>query len=293
MRRRRIPDRRRDRLAPVRQDAQIRHLRPGPPAQQREQHPVAVPSLRRAWRRARLHELVPGREQRHANRAANVHGLPPERRGQGEVLRPQHPARGQGDRAGGHVLAGRAGVRPDAQSVRQGEQAIGFPHVFLHEHRIRAGRQRRSGEDSHRRPARERRRHGSGSDAAPQRDGPALQTGQTDRIAVHGRIREGGQIDLGHQIMRQNAPVGLKQRHGFRPGNARDPLGDHGQRRIHALQLAAEREAVVRELRHQGQSSAWSSASRATASTSSSATDGSGASTTGSAAIATTVASLR
>ena len=160
-----------DRGAPVRQDAEVGHCGAGPAAKGGQQDAVAVEALRRAGRVARIDQLVSGREQRDPKLLADLEGGQAERRRQRHVLRTQPRPTGQRQRPARHVLPGRSRVRAGLQARRQPHAAFDRLHVLLHEHRVRALRQRGAGEDAlrgaglqrARRRRRRRRRPDTGS----------------------------------------------------------------------------------------------------------------------------------
>ena len=71
-----------------------------------------------------------------------------------------------------------------------------------------------------------------------------------DRETVDGAVGVRRHVDAGDQIPRQDAPGSSGKRQGLGLDDRRDPLLDQRERGVHAEQRAAERKAIVAQLRH-------------------------------------------
>ena len=156
--------------------------------------------------------------------------------------------------AAGDVLAGEPPVRPRLEPGRQHDRVAGRADILLHENRVETRRQRRASEDPHRAALRHGTlERGAGRNPPDDREhGLAArdEIGEAHRVPVDGGVVEGRQVEGRRDVLGQHAPVGLDERHVFDGGGDRDTLGDQRLRLVDGHELAAEGEAVIRELRH-------------------------------------------
>ena len=117
------------------------------------------------------------------------------------------------------------------------------------------GRHRRAGEDADRFAGTERAGGGAaGGDAVDDlepRVARRRQVGMADGKAVDRGIVERRQVDRRDDILRDHAAARGGKRHGLGLGHRRDALGDQPLHLGDRQQRAAERKAIVGELRHQ------------------------------------------
>ncbi len=135
---RRRCDRARELVAIVRQDAEIGHRGPETLEQPRQQVAIGVEQGGAGPRRARLDDLVAGREHGDADAAEHVEAGQADRGGQRHVLRREPPAGRQHDRAGAHVLAGKPAIGAGLEPRRHDHRLAVEAHVLLHEHGVGA-----------------------------------------------------------------------------------------------------------------------------------------------------------
>ncbi len=177
-----------------------------------------------------------------------------ERRGEAEIGWPEPPPGGQGDAALRDILAGMASVGAFLDAGFEPHPPVGEDAILLHHHRVGAVRHRSAGEDADRFAALYRspeRVSGGGAAGHRQHRVPVReQVGVGDREAIDGAVGVRRHVDAGDQVARQNAPASSGKRHGLGLDDRRDPLLDQRQRRVHAEQRAAERKAIVTQLRH-------------------------------------------
>ena len=134
---------------------------------------------------------------------ANAGGQPERRRG--EPLAP-----GQHDRAAGDVLAAAADPLPRRGNTQDAHGLLaGRLGVFLHHHRVGAGRDRRAGEDAGDAAGRQRLRGAAGGNALADRQGHAFvgDLAAAHGIAVHRAVVLRRHLQRGHEILRQHAAV--------------------------------------------------------------------------------------
>lgn len=231
---------------------------------------VHVPDLRGRARPTGAAQLVACDQQGGPRSAANGQGARAGRGTGGQVPRPQFAARVQNRRPLGHVAARAAYVLARRGPVAQAQDIPVAPGVFLHDHGVRADRDRRPGED----PCRRARRHrgcrrlpGGNARHHPQVPGPGARQRQgRDRVAIHGRIVEGRRRAPGSDRRRQNAAMGALERHGLGSYDRRSLCHDPGEglvdadqrgKRVRPVTAAArgrdgglDRHAVASCLRH-------------------------------------------
>ena len=250
-----------DYVEPVGQDTHIGDGAAEPLGEARDDIAVGIIDAALAQRRARLVNLVAGREDRHPKPPEHRERGPPDRGGKADILRPQGPAGGQDRRAGRDILARLAPVRAPPDPGRHNDDVAVDATVFLHEHGVgarrapRAPRHGSAGKD----PdclavpggAAERVPRGGPAGAGQPRPGIGTEVVEEHRIAIdrgvvmrrHGPLRDDG--------FRQNAPVRCAQADGLGLGDGmRDALKVR-QRLGRRSQRAAEGEAVVTELCHE------------------------------------------
>ena len=244
----------RELVAIVAQDAEIDDFRAEAGEQAREQQPVRIMDRAFAETPARLDQLVARREQRDPQPSPDLDGSEADRGGKCHVLG-LHPAAGRQDEGTAtDVFAHATQIGASAQASRQDDMCLRRPRVFLHEHGVGVGGQRRTREDADGDAFRDDPgRRAASRDAAAQG-----QLGRTLRskihmahgIAIDRRIGERRQRDRREDIGRDHAPVGLRERYSLFLRDRHDPFGDQRQRRFDRHERAAEGEAIVGQLRH-------------------------------------------
>ena len=115
--------------------------------------PVAVVDLPGAKGLAGIPDFIAGREQRHPKAEQNRDRLQPDAGQPSDVGWPDTLSGLEQGIANADVLTRRARVGTDLEPGRQfhrgaGGSGVGKYNVFVHEHRIRARRQHRTGEDA-------------------------------------------------------------------------------------------------------------------------------------------------
>ena len=123
---------------------------PRPVEQAEENRAIGVVGLARAKRRARLAQLVAGREQRDLERPEHLEPVAAEGRGDADVLRPEPDAGLERHLARAHVLAGLAPVRAALHARRDHHGIAVELDVLLHQGGVGAVWHRRAGQDPQR-----------------------------------------------------------------------------------------------------------------------------------------------
>ena len=239
----------------VAQDAEIGHG--GAEALQQSGKQIAVGIVERSTRQRRpgFDDLIAGRKQRHPHAAAHIEFGETERRGERHMLHRKPPPRRQRDRAGADVLAGEPPVGAALQARRHHHAIAVDAAIFLHEHRIRALRHRRAGEDADRLAGLDgmvRRVPGSDPiDNAKARVARGSEVLGTHRITIDGGIIERRYADRCNKVLRQHTAVGFAQRDALTVLDWRDAFGDQTLGLGDRQQRTVKGETVVAELRHQ------------------------------------------
>ena len=136
-------------LAHVGHDAEVERLGAGSLDHAAEREAVRVVDLPGSPRLARLHHLVAGGEQGDARPAVHRDLGEAERRDETQVLRTQHRARPEHDRAGPDVLAPRAHVRAGLDRAKLDPLSRALAELLRHDG-VRPARHRRAGHDAER-----------------------------------------------------------------------------------------------------------------------------------------------
>jgi hypothetical protein len=275
-------------------------LRLEPRQQPAQQFAVRIVKPGHGKRRARLDDLVAGREDRDAYAPPDRQLAQPQRRRHAQVLRLKPAARGQRDRTAPHVLAGKPPVRAALQSRRHDDSRSIAPHVLLHEHGVGALGHRRAGEDTDRLARvdglRRSAARGQPVDNRERRLVLRANVRVAHRIAIDRRVVERRQVDRRDHACGKHAGARILQRDRLDFGDRRHALIDQPLDVVDREQRPAEREAIVGELGHQAlrtraitasSGTAFATRISATASASSSDTTGTRAATGPSLAIAT------
>ena len=210
----------------VAHDAEVEHVAVEPRQHAVQRVAVAVVDLAGRQRRADRHQLVAGREERHAQPAIDRDFADPQRRHRSQLGR-AHPLPGTEHHLTGlEVLAGEAPVlaRLRDRACGDGHPAGNLARALLHDDGVGAFRHHRAGEDAHRL---------AGADAArvrlagerfadpPQRGvGVRGEIGEANRPAVHRRVVVTGNVqrrdDVGgeHAAQRRADRDALDGAHG-------------------------------------------------------------------------------
>ena len=197
--------------------------------------------------RARLGQLVAGREQSDRGRQEDLQARPTEARGDADVLGPETLARLQHRLAAPDVLAGPAAVGAAPHAGRDDDRPVGKLGILLHQGRIGAGRQRRAGQDTERCPRRQAPGEGvPGRRAAFEQPQPGRPIGRQIAMgegeAVDRDVVEARHIALADQGLGEDPAMRPGERHGLLADHRPDPLLEQGERlaRRHAFRIVGK-----------------------------------------------------
>ena len=203
---------------------------------------------------AGLAQFVAGREQRDPQGAIDRERGKAERGREADFLGAQAASPRQNQGAGFDVFAGAAAIGAALDTKRKSHGTIDDLAVFLHQHRVGAVGQQRAGEDTHgaaRRRGRLQRM--TGGSAAGHRQHCRRVVGEV--VEAHGIAVDCDIVGRRH-VARRHQRFGEDAARCVAQGNALD-LGDRCQLFLQQRQgggsrhqLAAEREAIVTQLRH-------------------------------------------
>ena len=242
-------------LGIVRQNAEIGRGRAKALDQTSEEIAVGIEQRGLRSRRARLDDLVAGREHRDPYRPSYGERGEPDRGRERDMLLGEAPARRQHHGAGAQILARKPSVGANLKARRDDHTPALDAAILLHENGVSAEWHRRAGEDADRFAGRERMRGGvAGSHAVTHREARLLggiEIGVADRVAIDRGIVERRQAERRHDIARDHAPARGEQRHRLDLGNRFHALRDQTLGFRDREKRPREREAIVGQLRHQ------------------------------------------
>ncbi len=238
----------------VGQDAEIGHR--GAEAREHRREQAAVRIIERGGRthRARLDDLVAGREQRDAHAPPHVQRREAERSREREMLGLQPPASGQRDRTAAQILASKARVGAALEARRHDHGVAVAPAILLHEHGVGARRHRRAGEDADRLARRETALRGAPRGHAIDDRKPRLarlrKIGVAHRVTVDRRIVERRKVDARGDVARYHPALRLGDIDALDLVHRHHALDDQALRLGDRHQRPGERETIVGKLRH-------------------------------------------
>ena len=175
---------------------------------------VAVVNLPVRQRLARRHQLVAGRQQRHAQARPHRHLHDALRGQQPDVADAEHAPRRQQRITDPGVLAARTDVLAGTQHALQADDLAVTRRVLLHDHRCRPLGDHRAGHDAQALPRLQHAGMGMTGEADADHLQRSLgrQVGRMQGIAVHCRLVGGRCLQPGLQRFGEHAPGRLGQR---------------------------------------------------------------------------------